>query len=159
MGFDHRYLKKLEENGAISVGVRLPMPTTTKPEQDLSTDLKLLICAVENAGYPRPELEYAFHPVRKWRFDLAWIAPKIAVERHGGKFVSTSCECGKRFTRFVSKHHDRNGLEMDAEKSNAATSMGWSVIVATPMMLQDGRALQAVLETLKIKTTRSSGHE
>ena len=36
---------------------------------------------------PEPELEYRFHPFRKWRFDFAWPEQKVAVEMEGGVFI------------------------------------------------------------------------
>ncbi len=131
-----------------------PMRTVRMPKDQppLSPDLAILVAAVEQAGWPAPVLEHEFHPIRKWRFDLAWPDPSVALERHGGTFVTVRCTCGKPYTRFVSRHHDKNGLEMDAEKSNAAAALGWSVIVATPRMLDDGRALAALLATLERRT-------
>ncbi len=153
MGFDARWLAKLEEAGAVSTGIRLSALKSDSPPP-LATDLAILVAAVEQAGWPAPVLEHEFHPVRKWRFDLAWPDPRVALERHGGTFVTVRCTCGKPYTRFVSRHHDKNGLEMDAEKTNAAAALGWSVIVATPRMLDDGRALAAILATLERRTRR-----
>lgn len=59
--------------------------------------------------------EYKFHEERKWRFDWALPAAKIAVEFEGGI-------------------HDRNGshtsvkdIMRDTEKYNAAAGMNWKV--------------------------------
>jgi len=149
MGFDARWLDKLESTGAKSCSVNAK---ALGPAPAVSTDLALILRAIEEAGYGAATLEHEFHPVRKWRFDAAWLEPKVAIERHGGRFVTTRCECGKPYTRFVSYHHDRMGLENDAEKMNAAAALGWAVIAATPQMLTDGRAFAALLATLERRT-------
>lgn len=65
-------------------------------------------------GLPAPELEYRFHPIRKWRFDFAWKEQKVAVECHGSVWVAG--------------HHTRGqGFLDDREKMNTALSLGWRV--------------------------------
>lgn len=65
---------------------------------------------------PEPVREYTFHPVRKWRFDFAWLEPKIAVEIEGGIF-----------TKGVAGHDSINGIKRDIEKHNAAVLLDWRV--------------------------------
>ena len=79
-------------------------------------------------GLPDPEAEYKFHPVRKWRFDFAWLSVKIAVEIEGGNFSS-----GK------SRHTTGKGYENDCEKYNAAGCLGWIVFRLTGDMIADHR--------------------
>lgn len=149
MGFDPRYLAKIEATGATSRGVNL---RALGPAPNVSTDLALILAAVEQAGYGRATLEHRFHAERKWSIDAAWPSLLVGLEREGGKFVRVACRCGVKYTRFVSRHHEKDGLEADAEKYNAAAALGWSVIRATPRMLTDGRALAALLATLQLKT-------
>lgn len=153
MGFDPRYLSKLEATGAACRGVNANA-FGTAPE--VSPDLALILAAVEQAGYGRATLEHRFHPQRKWSIDAAWPAALVGFEREGGKFVWVACRCGVKQKRFVSRHHDRDGMEADAEKYNAAAAMGWSIIRATPGMLKDGRALAALLATLERKSNHST---
>jgi very-short-patch-repair endonuclease len=63
---------------------------------------------------PMPEREHRFC-VRRWRFDFAWPAIKLAVELDGGAFTGGG--------------HGR-GLQQakDYEKQNAAVSLGWRVL-------------------------------
>lgn len=78
-----------------------------------------------DSQYPfglRPVAEYRFHPVRKWRLDVAFPKIKLAVEVDGGVWV------GGRHTRGA-------GYEADAEKRAVAQMMGWLVINITPGML------------------------
>ena len=39
---------------------------------------------VKFAGLPAPVAQHKFHPVRRWRFDLAWPANMLAIEVDGG---------------------------------------------------------------------------
>lgn len=61
------------------------------------------------------EREYRFHPVRRWRFDFAVPAWKVAIEYEG-------------LNSEKSGHTTLNGYTSDTEKYNAATSLGWRVI-------------------------------
>ncbi len=63
--------------------------------------------------------EYRFHPVRKWRFDYALPAHKIALEVEGGVWTG-------------GRHTSPKGFLGDMEKYNAATLMGWRVLRTTP---------------------------
>jgi hypothetical protein len=63
--------------------------------------------------------EHQFCPNRKWRFDWAWPAKKIALEIDGGILR------GGRHTTSIS------GRLRDIEKLNTAASMGWLVLTAT----------------------------
>ena len=67
--------------------------------------------------------EYQFAPPRKWRFDFAWEADKVAVELEGGAWS------GGRHTRGA-------GFEDDCEKYNEATRLGWRVLRFTGSMLE-----------------------
>lgn len=78
--------------------------------------------------FPGVVVEHRFHPVRKWRFDFAWPAKRVALEVEGGAWI------GGRHTR-------GKGFVADLEKYNTAASAGWTVIRVTPQMLRDGRAV------------------
>ena len=70
------------------------------------------------------EGEYEFFDLRKWRFDRAWPAERVAVELDGGTWS------GGRHTRGT-------GYAKDCEKLNTATAMGWAVFRFTGDMLRD----------------------
>ena len=72
---------------------------------------------------PAPVRELRFAPPRKWRFDFAWPARRVAVEIEGGIWS------GGRHTR-------PQGYEGDLEKYNCATVEGWRVLRATGGMLE-----------------------
>jgi very-short-patch-repair endonuclease len=83
--------------------------------------------------------EYCFC-ARRWRFDFALPAHKIAVECEGATFI------GGRHTRGT-------GYAKDCEKYNAAACLGWTVLRYTSDMLRDnpGRVLDDVMNTIKNK--------
>jgi hypothetical protein len=70
-------------------------------------------------GLPDLVPEYRFHPKRKWRFDFAWPASRIAVEINGGVWVQ-------------GRHNRGKGYLADLEKMNAAQAAGWRVGQFTP---------------------------
>ena len=80
--------------------------------------------------------EHRFHPVRKWRFDFAWLDRSIAVEIEGGTWS------GGRHTR-------GSGFELDCEKYNEAAAIGWTVFRFTGKMVKSGNAIQLLKEVMK----------
>jgi hypothetical protein len=65
--------------------------------------------------------ELQFDPVRKWRWDYAIPAEKIAIEFNGGMFMDKS------------GHSSVSGLLRDSEKQNAGVAQEWRVIVLTSL--------------------------
>ncbi len=84
---------------------------------------------LQAAGLPAPEREYRFAPPRRWRFDFAWPAQRLALEVEGGVWT------GGRHVRGA-------GYERDCEKYSEAALRGWRVLRVTSGMMRDGRALQ-----------------
>lgn len=135
------WLEVAKEKGLITEGP----PIALDDSGDLSTTFRM----VQSEGFTLPVAEYRFHPTRRWRFDYAWPDRLVALEREGGKFTVVRCECGRKRTVFVSRHHDRDGLERDAIKYATAAIMGWIVVRVTPRMIESGQAAELVLEALK----------
>ena len=81
--------------------------------------------------------EYMFHPTRKWRFDFANPEAKIAVECNGGQWTKSG-------------HSSGRGLQRDAEKTNAANALGWTVYTLTTSMLSKREAIGNVAEILRV---------
>lgn len=81
--------------------------------------------------------EFRFHPERKWRFDFAWPDLKVAVEVHGGIWMT-----GR------SGHASGTGRARDAEKLNEATIHGWSLLEVTSNHIANGRAVEWIRTTL-----------
>ncbi len=67
-------------------------------------------------GLPSPDLQVKFHPTRKWKFDFAWVAQKLAVEIDGGSFMARG------------GHNTGTGIARDHEKQNEAVRLGWRVL-------------------------------
>src|SRR5262245_54945 len=95
-----------------------------------------LICRA--LGLPFPMAEYRFALPRKWAFDFAWVAERIALEIEGGIWSR-------------GRHVRGKGYEADLEKYNAAAAQGWRIVRVSPAMLQDGRAFRAIEAVLRPK--------
>ena len=85
---------------------------------------------------PAPVTEHRFHETRRWRFDFAWPALRIAVEIEGGLYVR-------------GRHTRPSGFVHDAEKYNAAALAGWVVLRYTPSAIQSASALREIKEALR----------
>jgi hypothetical protein len=68
----------------------------------------------------KPVNEFKFHPTRKWRFDCAIPALKIAIEYEGIMGAS-------------SRHTRVKGYTGDTDKYNEAALLGWIVLRFTAM--------------------------
>jgi very-short-patch-repair endonuclease len=80
--------------------------------------------------------EYRFHPVRKWRFDVAFPKQRVALEIEGAVWTQ-------------GRHTRGKGFSGDMEKYNTATQMGWQVYRCTWQDVESGQAtelLKGVLE-------------
>lgn len=92
---------------------------------------------LEAAGIERPVCEHHFHPTREWRFDLAWIEQKVAVETQGGIWVSGA-------------HVMPLGYVNDCEKLNEAQMLGWTVLWIIPNWWDSGKALTTIRKALHL---------
>ena len=104
------------------------------------SELELLLATqIEQAGIQAPEQEWRFHSTRRWRFDFAWphLQSKLAIEVHGGTWSR-------------GRHVRGKGFEGDCDKNNAATILGWRVLQFTGDMVRDGRAINTIVEALKV---------
>lgn len=83
--------------------------------------------------------EFRFCSDRRWRFDLAWPALKIAVEIEGGTWAN-------------GRHNRGAGFEEDCVKYNTAESMGWYVLRLTAAQVHDGRGIEWLMKLIELKT-------
>ena len=89
--------------------------------------------------------EYRFHPVRRWRFDFAFPAQKVAVECEGGTWTN-------------GRHTRGSGFEKDCHKYNAAAMEGWTVLRFTSGMINSGEAINQIEAALEdYKNEQSKG--
>lgn len=77
-------------------------------------------------GGPDLKTEYRFHSVRKYPFDFAHPATKVAIEINGGTF-----------SRKRTAHNWGPGLTRDATKQNLAVTCGWRPFVLTADMISE----------------------
>lgn len=82
-------------------------------------------------GLPAPIFEYRFHPTRRWRFDCAFEAARIAIEVDGGAFTA-------------GRHTRGKGFIADLEKLNAAQLLGWRILRYTPKQIASGSWVEDV---------------
>jgi hypothetical protein len=80
-------------------------------------------------GYPLPVAEYRFAPPRRWLFDFAWPAQKVALEVEGGVWSK-------------GRHTRPKGFLGDMEKYNAAAIDGWRLLRVTPEQIQSGEVYE-----------------
>jgi very-short-patch-repair endonuclease len=91
------------------------------------------------------EREHKFHPTRRWRFDFAWPADKVAVEVEGGHWTG-------------GRHVRGSGFEADCEKYMEAMVLGWRVLRVTGGLVKSGRALAALETIFSMTATGAPGH-
>lgn len=94
-----------------------------------------MIFQLHAAGIRDFEREHRFHPVRRWRFDIAFPDRFVALEVEGGVYTG-------------GRHVTPQGFTADAEKYNTATLMGWRVLRVTKDHIKSGQALTWVEELL-----------
>lgn len=90
---------------------------------------RLLLQQLKYLDFPVPVREYRFHPVRKWRFDMAWPDRLIAIEVEG-------------LGGGMSRHLTIKGFSEDAVKYNTALILGWRVLRVTGRQIETGEAAE-----------------
>lgn len=81
----------------------------------------IVIAFFRECGLPAPQLEYRFHPERKWRFDFAFprALNPVALEVDGGIWV-------------YGGHNRGVQMKKDWEKRNNAAALGWRILYVEP---------------------------
>lgn len=79
--------------------------------------------------------EYPFAPPRRWRFDLANPALKLAIEVQGGSAWG--------------RHGQVSSRERDYEKWNTAVCLGWRILQGSTRMAEDGTLLAFLEEVIR----------
>jgi len=124
--------------------VGVPVPAVKVPEPRLEP---AFLTAWQRCNFavdaPEPELEYRFHPFRKWRFDFAWPDQKVAVEMEGGVFTGGA--------------HTRGGhYQSDCQKYNAGVLLGWRILRYTTADVRK-RPIQMVAEVMQLLNSIGTG--
>ncbi len=99
---------------------------------NLESRMALLLLAEGLWPYER---EFCFHPLRRFRFDFAFPAEKVAIEAEGGIWRHGRHVTGSGFTR-------------DCEKYNEAALLGWKVLRFTSAMMDDGTAARQIRQAM-----------
>ena len=89
----------------------------------------------KTCGLPKPVFEYRFHPVRKWRIDVAFPDSKVALEVQGGIFIQ-------------GRHSRGAAMLKEWEKLNALAGMGWRVLYCQPKDLLMSETIESLREAL-----------
>lgn len=95
------------------------------------------------AGCEWPELVFA--PPRRWRFDWAYSAQRVAVEYQGGNYTGA-----------IGGHKTIKGLRNDYEKFTEAALRGWLLILIDSESVRDGRAVTWVERALRKRMGESA---
>lgn len=103
---------------------RKPRKPTARKAKASTVNVDALIAYLKSKS-DGVEVEYRFHPVRRWRFDAAIPSKMLALEYEGGTF-------GR------SRHTSGIGYSNDVEKYSVAAAMGWCVIRVTCDHLKSG---------------------
>lgn len=123
------------------------MPTDLNRIRLVEKVVKPIVRKYPSTAY---EFEYAFHPDRGWRFDLAWPSEKVALEVEGGVMNYRTRADGS--VEYVGGRHTRGkGVIEDMHKYNAATAMGWSVVRVTWRMVDNDIAIVWIMDTLNYR--------
>ena len=128
-----------EQKAAYEQGKQLATPERmdAKQAQDADSPSGQFARQLDAAGI-KYELEYKFHPERKWRFDFMLNNDcfyLLALEINGGNWAG-------------GRHVRPAALIKEYEKLNSAVLLGWRVLLVTPEDVTSGRALELVRRAL-----------
>jgi len=91
-----------------------------------------------NPAIPDPVEEFFFHPIRKWRNDLAWPEQKLILEIEGGTYMKSG-----------GGHRSVKGYHEDMEKYNAMSVYGYFLLRFTPPQMESCEAYDVLREWFK----------
>ena len=80
------------------------------------TTIERAVCLyIQDELEVQAQIEFKFHPKRRWRADIAIPSMKVLIEIHGGIWTQ-------------GRHTTGSGFLKDREKMNAAQILGWKVL-------------------------------
>jgi hypothetical protein len=125
-------IEKLEQSGRI--------PPVSNPGSGSRLEQKFENIWRHFPGAKIPLLrELQFYPGRKWRFDFAHPAARVAIEIDGGTFgIAGGKRCRVCRQAPLGRHSRGSGRTKDLEKALAALEEGWIVVALTPPMVHTG---------------------
>lgn len=104
-------------------------------------DHKIVSAYFKECGLPEPTFEYRFHPVRRWRFDLAFFDYMVYVEIDGGIWTAGG-------------HNRGEQMKKDWEKRNTAACMGWRGLTFEPKDICMKETVDMIKECLQFTKNR-----
>ncbi len=93
---------------------------------------RMLLAQMELARLPAASPEFVFHPVRKWRLDLAYPDRRLAVEIDGAV------------------HRIKGMFFRDIDKHQALFFEGWRLLRVTTAQVRNGEAVRLVERALAL---------
>ena len=112
------------------------VPTTIRIKKPKIDYPKLLLDQILITDLPVPVREHKFHPTRRWRFDLAFLESKLAVEVEGGIWT-------------YGRHNRAISFIKDMEKYNEACLLGWNLLRFTTDMVKKGESIKIISKFFK----------
>lgn len=91
-----------------------------------------LLQQLRGAHLPEPVQQFAFHPTRRYRADLAYPPEHLLIEVDGGIWLQRG------------GHTTGTGYQRDRERDCEAVALGYTVLRVTPAMVKRGTALRYV---------------
>lgn len=110
----------------------------TVPRQVHAQEHGLFFGLLKREGLPLPETEFRFDDVRRWRMDFCWPSHRVGLEIDGAIWTR-------------GRHTRGAGWLKDTEKLNAAASMGYRMLRASPQQLHDLALIATIRDTLNWK--------
>jgi very-short-patch-repair endonuclease len=101
---------------------------------DLADELIFQLYAVGLDGFTR---EFRWHPVRRWRADVAFVDARLLIEVDGGVWIGGG-------------HTSGAGKSRDCLKDCEALVSGWRTLRVTGEMVKSGEALRYVERALAV---------
>jgi very-short-patch-repair endonuclease len=109
------------------------------------------------SGQGRLVTEFQFAPTRKFRFDFANEASKVAVEMEGGIFGKGGKKCATCGQVSAGRHSRPIGFHNDCEKLNFAAADSWVIFrfTAKHMKEQPIQCVEMVAKAIKDRAPRT----
>lgn len=95
----------------------------------------------DSAGHPLPKFEFRFCPPRRFAFDVAWPAERVALEFEGGLYGKGK-PCPVCDRKPVAGHSSIERIKSDIEKYNLAAVGGWRLLRCTPDQAGSGEVFR-----------------
>lgn len=129
---------------------KLAQPRPPKPTEALFRAL------CRKYRIPMPLTEYRFHPLRRWRFDYAWIITNAHWIQDGIPPQMVALEVDGAIWR-QGRHTRGGGWLKDTEKLNEAAALGWRLLRCTPDQLCTVEMITTIRRALALGALAGSG--